>query len=118
MNKPQTVDAYIEQAPADVQEKLRELRRLLKGLVPEATERISYGMPSYHATGPIAYFAPARNHLGLYLPPPVIEEHAADLAGYVTTKSAIHLALNTPLPVPLIQKLVKARMKINRSKQR
>lgn len=118
MQQTELVEEYIARAPQAVQGKLRELRQLLKAIAPEATERISYGMPSYHEQGPIVYFAPAKRHIGLYIPPPVIEQHAADLKGYVTTKSAVHLSRERPLPVSLIKKLVKARMKVNSSRSR
>jgi uncharacterized protein YdhG (YjbR/CyaY superfamily) len=54
-----------------------------------------------------------KSHIGLYLRPPIIQEHKKELAGYTTTKSAIHFPLAQKLPLPLIKKLIKARMKKN-----
>ncbi len=53
------------------------------------------------------------NHIGLYLRPPIIEENKAELAGYTTTKSAVHLPLDRETPVPLIKKLVKVALEKN-----
>lgn len=72
-------------------------------------------MPYYSYKGQLAWFGLHRKHIGLYLRPPVIEEHKNELAGHETTKSAVHLRLDRKVPVPLIKKLVKIRMRINES---
>jgi len=107
------VDEYISAAPKEVQAKLREVRAAIKDVAPTASESISYKMPYYAYKGRLAWFGLQRAHIGLYFRPPIIEEHKKELASYVTTKSAIHLPLNKKIPVPLIRKLVKARMKKN-----
>lgn len=117
MQSIKTVDAYIDQAPSAVQGRLRELRKVIKDLVPEAAERISYGMPFYDYRGRLVYFAHAKKHIGVYIPPPVIEQHADELKQYVTSKSAVQFPLDEELPMPLIQKLVKARMQWNKQKK-
>jgi uncharacterized protein YdhG (YjbR/CyaY superfamily) len=114
MTKPsKEVDAYISAAPKEAQRKLREVRAAIKAVAPTADESISYGMPYYDYKGRLAWFGLHRSHIGLYLRPPVVEEHKKELAGYETTKSAIHLPLDRKIPVSLIKKLVKARMKKN-----
>lgn len=72
-------------------------------------------MPFYDYEGRLVYFAHMNGYIGLYIPPPIIADHARELKMYTTTKSAIHLPL-TKLPTALIKKLVKARMKHNKSK--
>jgi len=117
-SKPLSVDAYIAEAPRGVRGRLRELRAAIKGAAPTAVERISYGMPFYEYKGRLVYFAAAKAHLGLYIPPPIIQNYRRDLAGYRTTKSAVHLPLDGALPFALIKKLVKARMRFNEAKER
>ena len=75
MEPVKDVDEYIANAPKDVQSKLKQLRKIIKDSAPQAVERISYGMPYYGYKGRLAYFAYAKKHIGLYLTPPVIEEH-------------------------------------------
>ena len=70
-------------------------------------------MPYYDYKGRLAWFGLHKAHVGLYVRPPVIEDHKDELAGYETTKSAVHLSLDRKIPVALIKKLVKARMKKN-----
>jgi len=112
-NTPEEVDAYISEAPKEVQEKLREVRAAIKAVAPTAAESISYRMPYYNYKGRLAWFGLHTGYIGFYVRPPVIEEHRKELAGYKTTKSAVHLPLDEKTPVPLIKKLVKARMKKN-----
>jgi len=73
------VDEYIANAPEEVRGKLQGIRAVIKKAVPDAEERISYGMPYYGYQGRLAYFAYAKGHIGLYVPPPVIEEHKQEL---------------------------------------
>jgi uncharacterized protein YdhG (YjbR/CyaY superfamily) len=110
---PKDVDEYIARAPKEAQDKLKEIRVTIREAAPTSVESISYGMPYYDYRGQLAWFGLAKAHIGLYLRPPVIEEHKKDLAIYKTTKSAVHLPLDKKIPVPLIKKLIKARMKKN-----
>jgi uncharacterized protein YdhG (YjbR/CyaY superfamily) len=106
------VDAYIAQAPKEVQAKLREVRQAIREAAPLAVESISYGMPGFDK-GRIAWFGLMKKHIGVYLRPPIIAEHKNELAAYKTKKSAVQLPLDEPIPVKLIKKLVKARIKKN-----
>lgn len=114
---PKDVDEYIARAPKEVQEKLREIRVAIREVVPTAVESISYGMPFYDYKGRLAWFGLAKAHIGLYLRPPVVEEHKNELANYETTKSTVRFPLDKKIPVPLIKKLVKARLKKNEAKE-
>ena len=110
-----SVDSYIKAAPKEAQPSLKQLRRLIQSLAPKSAERISYGMPYYEHKGRLAYFANMKGYIGLYIPPPIVANHAKELKNYVTTKSAVHLPIKK-LPVALITKLIKARMKWNQTK--
>ncbi len=112
-SKPEEIEAYIRAAPKSVQGMLRELRAVIKKTAPQALEYISYGMPYYDYKGRLAYFAPAKKHIGLYIPPPIIQQHKKELENYETTVSAIHLPLDKKIPTSLVRKLIKARMKHN-----
>jgi len=115
--KPKSVDAYIATAPKEVQSKLKELRAAIREAVPTAEERISYGMPYYGYKGQLAYFAAFKKHIGLYVPTPVIEEHKSELEGYEIASATVRFPLNKKLPISLIKKLVKVRMKKNEAKK-
>jgi uncharacterized protein YdhG (YjbR/CyaY superfamily) len=114
--KPKDVDSYIASAPNNARAKLKELRGIIKAAAPDSTEKISYGMPYYSHKGRLAYFSYWKEHIGLYLPTPVIEEHEDDLKAYETSKATVRFPLNKKLPASLIKKLIKARMKKNDAK--
>ena len=89
MKKAENVDEYIAKAAKEAQGKLKELRAIIKSAAPKAEEHISYGMPYYGYNGRLVYFRLSRAHIGLYVPPPVIEEHKNELKDYES---------NRPLP--------------------
>jgi len=107
------VDAYIQAAEGVARKKLQEVRSAIREVAPEARESISYGMPYYDYRGRLVWFGLHTNHIGLYFRPPIVQEHRKELEDYVTTKSAIHLPLDRKIPVSLVKKLVRARMKMN-----
>jgi uncharacterized protein YdhG (YjbR/CyaY superfamily) len=116
--KPKDVPAYIAAAPKEVRGKLRELRAVIRKTAPAAEEKISYGIPYYGYKGRLVYFSAWKNHIGMYIPTPVVKEHAHELKGYETTSATIRFPLDRRLPVALIKKLVKARMKKNEAGNR
>lgn len=111
--KAKTVDEFIAQAPKDKQSKLRQLRKIIKSAAPNAEEKISYGMPYYSHKGKLVYFAYAKNHIGLYPMPPITKMFAKELKKYHTLKATIRFPMNEELPIALIKKLIKARVKLN-----
>jgi len=107
------VDAYVQAANGVARRKLQQVRRTIREVAPGARELISYGIPCFDYKGRLAWFGLFTNHIGLYIRPPVIQEHKKELVGYVTTKSAVHLPLDREIPVSLVKRLVRARMKVN-----
>lgn len=110
------VNAYIASAPKEIQGKLKELQEVIRKTAPTALERISYGMPYYDYNGRLVYFAFTKSHIGLYIPPPIIEQFKSKLKRYHTAKATIRFPIDKPLPIALIKKLVKAKMKNNEMK--
>jgi uncharacterized protein YdhG (YjbR/CyaY superfamily) len=108
---PKDVDEYIENAPKDSRTKLTELRDAIREVSPEATERISYGMPSYIKDRRRVYFGVAKSHIGLYgISAPVLDRYKEEVSPYVGEKGTVRLPLDEELPVGLVKKLVRARM--------
>ena len=112
------VDAYIAAAPVQAQPILRQLRDVIKAAAPKAEERISYGMPSYEHHGRLVYFAAFKNHVGLYAVGQEHDSYAKELRGYLTGKSTARFPIGKPLPIALIRKVVKARIKENETTAR
>ena len=118
MTKPKSVDSYIAAAPAEIRGKLKELRATIKKAVPDAVEKISYGMPYYAYKGRLAYFRHWKNHIGLYIPTPTLEQFAKELKPFVTAKATVQFPHEKKLPLALITKIVKARAKSNEASKR
>ncbi len=118
MKRAKDVGEYIADAPKEMRGKLLELRKIIKAEAPEAVEKISYGMPYYSYKGRLVYFACFKKHLSLFVLPPIIQEYNSELKNYQTTKSSIHFPLDQELPVSLIKKLVRARVKHNNRAER
>ena len=114
---PKDVDEYISTVPKEVRGKLEELRAAIREAAPTAVERISYGMPYYDYKGRLVYFRLAKAHIGLYIPTPVIDEHKTELTDYEAAKATVRFPLDKKLPIALIKKLVKARMKKNEAQK-
>lgn len=111
-----SVDEYIAAAPKETRAKLVQLRRIIKAAAPKADEGISYGMPYYGYKGRLVYFGLWKAHIGIYIPTPVIEEHKSELEDYKTTNATVRFPLDKKLPVALIKKLVRARVKKNEAR--
>jgi uncharacterized protein YdhG (YjbR/CyaY superfamily) len=106
------VEAHLAAVPEPAHSTLQAVREIVRALLPEATEGISYGMPAFKLHNkPVAGYAAFPNHCGFYpMSGSVVAALQADLAGYETSKGAIRFSLDTPLPAELIEKLVKARI--------
>lgn len=108
MTRAKSVDAYIAQAPKEMQKKLETIRSIIMHVAPQAVETMSYGMPYYSYKGRLAYFAYAKHHIGLYVMPPVVAQHKKELEGYKTATATVRFPLDKALPQALIRKLVAA----------
>jgi len=118
MNKAPTIKDYISDFPVSTQKKLKQLQSLIKKTVPKAEETISYGMPAYKLNGPIVYFAAYKNHIGFYPTPAPILAFKQELKKYKTSKGAVQFPLDEDLPVSLIGKMLRFKVKANLSKIR
>jgi uncharacterized protein YdhG (YjbR/CyaY superfamily) len=113
MIKPGDFNEYLAAFPDDTKKYLLLLRETVKNAVPEAEEVISYGMPAFKFRGPLLYYAAYRHHIGLYPMSTAIEAFRPFLKEYKCSKGTIQFPLNKPLPLDLIDKIVKFRVNEN-----
>ncbi|EMO91482.1 iron chaperone [Leptospira noguchii] len=107
------INEYINLFPEDVQDKLRKLRSTIRKAAPNAEEKISYQMPAFALNGNLIYFAAYKKHIGFYPTSSGIKKFQTELTKYKTTKGAIQFPMDQPLPLKLIAKIVKYRIKEN-----
>jgi len=106
-----TIDEYIAEFPPETGKVLAEMRALIKSLAPDATETISYAIPTFDMNGKhLVHFAGYDKHVGLYPTPTGLEAFKEDLAKYKTGKGSVQLPLDQPLPVELIRRIVEYRL--------
>lgn len=111
--KIETIDQYIEQFSLPVQRKLLQLKRLIKNIAPEAEEKIGYGIPTFVLNKNLVHFASYEKHIGFYPTPSAIKMFKDELSIYKTSKGAVQFPIDKPLPITLIKKIVKFRVKEN-----
>ena len=104
-----SVDEYISKYPEDIQERLNKIRNLCKKIEPDAKDGFSYGAPALKVDGRTFFIYSAfKNHIGIYPTPIIIESFKKELIDYKTSKGAISFPNNEPLPLPLIERIIKA----------
>ena len=104
-----TVDAYISAFPAGTQSVLQDIRAAIRAAAPDATEKISYGMPTFALGREVVHFAAFKRHIGLFPPvrdPELIEATRA----YRGEKGNLRFPLDQPIPLELIGRIVQARL--------
>jgi uncharacterized protein YdhG (YjbR/CyaY superfamily) len=112
----QAIDDYIATFPEDIQKLLNQLRSTIQKAAPEATEKIAYGIPTYYHNGNLVHFAAFKKHIGFFPTPGAVTAFAKEFKPYKTSKGTVQLPLTDPLPLKLIERVVKFRMKENSGK--
>jgi uncharacterized protein YdhG (YjbR/CyaY superfamily) len=107
------IDQYISQFPEEIQILLEEMRSCIKKAAPDAEELISYRMPAYKQNGMLVYFAGYKNHIGFYPGALGIEAFKAEIADFKNAKGSVQFPIDKGLPLKLINKIVKFRVKQN-----
>jgi len=106
-----TIDEYIAEFAPETQAVLTELRHFIRELAPDATETISYAIPTFDLNGKhLVHFAGYKHHIGFYPTPNGMEAFAEDLAPYKAGKGSAQFPLGQPLPKDLIRKIVEFRV--------
>ncbi|HZF49260.1 MAG TPA: DUF1801 domain-containing protein [Polyangiaceae bacterium] len=105
------IDAYIASFPEDVRAILEKVRATIRKAAPGAEETISYRIPTFTLNGNLVHFAAFKNHIGFYPGPTGIEAFKEELSTYEGAKGSVRFPLDKPIPLGLISKIVKFRVK-------
>ncbi len=111
-----TIDEYISSFPKNIQKMLGDVRSVIRKVAPDSVEAISYGIPTFKLNGNLVHFAAFKNHIGFYPAPNGIEEFEKELSVYKQGKGSVQFPVDKPLPLDLISKIVKYRVKKNSEK--
>ena len=100
-----TIPEYISNQNEEIRPRLWAIYDTIRTVLPDAEERISWGMPTFWKGRNIIHFAPAKNHIGIYPGPEAIEAFADRLSEFKTSKGAVQLPNNKDLPLELIAEM-------------
>ena len=109
-----TIQEYIDSQEVNVRERLNAIYEAIRSAIPDAEERISWGMPTFWKGRNIIHFAPAKKHIGLYPGPEAVEAFREQLKDYKTSKGAIRLPNNKELPLSLVAEIARWSYEKNR----
>jgi len=117
MKRHATVQAYLADVPPKERAVLKKIRAAVLSVVPDAGEKISYGMPAFTYHGNLLYYAAMKNHLSLFPgSKSVVRKFAAELKEFDAKEGTIRFTVDKPLPMTLIKKIAKARAAENRAR--
>jgi uncharacterized protein YdhG (YjbR/CyaY superfamily) len=111
-----TIDEYIAASSDRARPILKKIRAIVRKAAPEATETISYGIPTFKLNGTLVHFAAFKNHIGFY--PPVKGDAGIEkaLKPYAGEKGNLKFPLDEPIPYTLIERIVRLRVKQQKSR--
>ena len=114
----QTIDQYIAAFPKEIQMILEELRKTIQKSAPGAQEAISYGIPTFKLNGNLVHFGAFKNHIGFYPGgASAVQAFKEELTQYKQGKGSIQFPLDQPIPLQLVEKIVKLRVRENESRR-
>lgn len=116
MKSYSNTEEYIEAFPKEVQKLLKEIRSTIKKAAPDAKEKIAYGIPTFTHHGNLVHFGGFKDHISFFPGGSPVEHFKNELTKYKTSKGTIQFPLDEPLPVDLIKRIVKFRMRENEAK--
>ena len=116
MKAASSVDEYIATADPQAKKALKDIRKTIRETAPKAEEVISYQIPGYKYHGMLVFFAAWKNHISLYPAPWKAESLKKEMSAYEGSKGTIKFPLDRPMPLTLIKKMVRYRIRENEMK--
>lgn len=114
MSIAKNIDEYIAGFPSETRAILEQVRDTIKQAAPQAEETISYAIPTFKLNEkPLVYFAGCKNHIGFYATPTGHAAFEKDLSIYKQGKGSVQFPINKPMPLDLIARITKFRVKEN-----
>ncbi|MGH7600941.1 MAG: iron chaperone [bacterium] len=109
--RPKNITEYINGAPKEARQKLREMRACIRAAAPGAKESLKWGMPAFSYQRILVTFAAYKHHIGFYPTPSAVRAFASELSKFVTADASIQFPLEKTLPLPLIRKITAFRVR-------
>ncbi len=105
-----TVNEYLSEVPAEQRALLQQIRSIVKKLVPEAEEKISYNMPMFYLNGMFVAYAAFKNHCSFFpCSKATLRNFSKELSSYKTSAGTVQFTIDHPIPPSLFKKIIAAR---------
>ncbi len=106
-----SIDEYISGFPPETQRVLEKMRAIIRATAPDATETISYAIPTFDLGGKhLVHFAGFKSHVGFYPTSSGIAAFKEELKAYKSARGSVQFPLARPLPADLIRRIVEFRV--------
>lgn len=115
-SQPSAIDDHISGSPEGVREVLEQIRATIRKAAPEARETIKYGIPTFVLGENLVHFAAFKKHIGFYPTPSAIEAFRDQLSAYKSAKGSVRFPLASPMPLKLVEQMVRFRVREVRRK--
>ena len=109
--KPKSIEEYIKASAPEIQERLWHIHEAIRSAASGSKEELKWSMPAYSYKRILVTFAAFKNHIGFYPTPSAVAAFAKELSNYKTAKGSIQFPHDQPLPLTLIKKITKFRVK-------
>ena len=114
-----SLDEYIAACPPESQAYLKQIRKLIRTLVPDAKEKISYQIACFELNGRnLIHFAGWKKHVSLYPVPAGSEAFERQIKPYVSDKGTVKFSLDEPLPIKLVERVIKLHLAVNKKQEK
>jgi len=114
----ETIDDYIAGFPKEIRTILTKIRSTIRKAAPQAEEAIKYQIPTFVQHGNLVHFAAYKHHIGFYPTSKAIVKFEKELSAYAGAKGTVRSPLDKPIPLGLISKIVKSRVRDNLAKEK
>jgi uncharacterized protein YdhG (YjbR/CyaY superfamily) len=112
-----TIDEYIFAFPKNIQKILEKMRHAIRESAPQAEEAISYGIPTFKLNGNLVHFAAFTNHISFFPTSSGISAFKRELSQYELSKGTVRFPIDQPIPLGLVKKIVRYRVKENMARK-
>ena len=113
VKKLNSVDDYILSFDLKRQSKLSILRYIIADEVPDATEKLVMGIPTYYYHGKLFSFAGQKGHYYFYPGRNAVEAYVDDIEEYFLGKNTLCFSYDKPIPEDIVKLLIRFRVEEN-----
>ena len=106
----ENIDVYISDQAEEVRPLLERIRETIRAAAPDASERMSWQMPTFWQGEYLIHFAAFKKHISIFPGEEAVYFFSERLDEYKASKGTIQFSLSKPIPYELIGDIVRWRV--------